>query len=144
MLFTNIHIMVILRSLHDSTKGLDTQNTNLQWFWHCKFAAISPLICCNAFSMVPCTLPAFSIANSQMLQFYRSTTLFILQFFVQFCVATGLTADVLPFCVILHVFSILIYAFNHIFIKLPWIEDKQQQHSFCIEGKSILGIGYTL
>ena len=84
-------------------------------------------ICCNLFT----------------LQFFNSRPPFIAQFFVQFCVATGLTAVCFTICMIQHVFSILIYSFNHIFIKLPWIEDKQQQHCFCIEGKSIIGIGYT-
>ena len=49
----------------------------------------SPLICCNAFPMVPCTLPAVFVANLQTLWFYHSTTLFITWIFVQFCVATG-------------------------------------------------------
>ena len=54
------------------------------------------------------------------------------------------TAVCFTICLIHCVFSILIYSFNHIFIKLPWIEDKHQQHCFSIEGKSIIGIGYTL
>ena len=106
-------------------KAYDTHNTNLLHFWCYKFAMILPSICCNAFSMVPCTLPAVFITNLQMLQFYHSTTLFITWFFVWFCVATGLTAVCFTICMIQHIFSILIYLFNHIFIKLPWIEDKQ-------------------
>ena len=83
------------------------------------------------------------VANLQMSLFYHSTTLFITWFFVQFCVAAGLTAVCFTICMIQCVFSILIYSFNHILIKLPWIEDKQQ-HCFSIEDKSIISIGYTL
>ena len=86
-------------------KGYDTHKANLQHFWHCKFTVISPSICCNAFPMVPCTLPAFFIVNSQTLQFYCSTTLFIMQFFVQFCAATGLTAVCFTICMIQHVLA---------------------------------------
>ena len=48
-----------------------------------------------------------------------------MQIFVQFCVATGLTAVCFTICMIQCVFSILIYSFNHIFIELPWLEDNQ-------------------
>ena len=37
---------------------------------------------------------------------------------MQFCVATGLTAVCFTIYMIQHVFSILIYLFNHIFIKI--------------------------
>ena len=59
--------------------------------------------------------------------------------FVQFCGATALTAVCFTTCMIQHMLSILIY----ILINLPWIAGKQQQHCFSIEGKSIVGIGYT-
>ena len=110
----------------------DIHNTNSWHFWCQEFAAM---------------LFQWSHAHCQHFssQFYHSTTLFIAQFYVQFCVATGLAAVCFTICMIQCVFSILIYTFSHIFIKLPWIEDKQQQqHCFSIEGKSIVGIGYTL
>ena len=51
------------------------------------------------------------------------------------------TAVCFTICMIQHVFSILSYSFSHIFIKLLWIEDKQQQHCFSIEGRIIIYIG---
>ena len=97
-----------------------------------------PWFFCSAFPMFSCTLPAFFIMNLQMSWFYHSTTLLIAQYFVWFRVATGWNYCMFYLWMIQCVFSILIYSFNHIFIKLPWIEDKQQQHSFSIEGKSII------
>ena len=103
---------------------------------------ISPSIHCNVFPMVPCTLPVFFLANLQM-WFYHSTTLLIVQFLCNFVLQLVEIAVCFTICMIQYVFSILIYSFNHIFIKLSWIEDKQQCF-FSIEGKIIVCIGYTL
>ena len=125
-------------------KAHDTQNVNLWHFWHSKFTVISPLICCYAFPMVPCTLPAFFITNLQTLSFYCSTILFIAWFLYYFLLQVVETAVCFTICMIQCVFSILIYSFNHIFQTLPWIDDKHQEHCFSIEDKSIVGFGCTL
>ena len=52
-------------------------------------------------------------------QFFCSRPFLSYNFFVQFCVATGLTTVCFTIYMIQHMFSILIYSFNHIFIKLP-------------------------
>ena len=78
-----------------------------------QISVILPFICCNAFLMVSCTLPAFFIMNSQISQFY-STTLFIMQFLCNFVLQLIETAVCFTICMIQCVFSILIYSFNHI------------------------------
>ena len=118
----------------------DTHNANSWDFWLHKFAAISPSIHCNAFPVVPCTLQAFFIANLQTSQFYHSTNLFIAWFLCSCVLQLVETAVCFTICMIQCVFSILIYSFNHICIKLPWIEDKHQQHFYSTEVKSIVGI----
>ena len=125
-----------------SSKGLDTQNANLWWFWHREFVAILYWIRSNVISMVPFTQAVFfccEFAANFLLHDFFALDPFYHAIFVWFCVATGLTAVCFTTCMIQHMLSILIY----ILINLPWIEGKQQQHCFSIEGKSIIGIGYT-
>ena len=105
---------------------------------------ILPSICCNAFPMVSCTLPAFFVMNSQASWFHHSTTLLIVQFLHDFVLQLVETVACFTICMIQQWFSIFIYSFNCIFIKLSWIEDKWQQHCFSIEGKIIVCNGYAL
>ena len=93
------------------THAHDTHNVNLWCFWHWKFAAILLSIHCNAFTMVPCTLPVFFIVNSQTSWFYHSTTIFIVWFFVWFCVATGWNC-----CLFYHLYDSVCVKHPHLFI----------------------------
>ena len=138
------HSLTYIKTKEFRTYAHDTHNVNLWHFWCCDIAMILPSIHCNAFPMVPCTLPVFFIVNSQALWFIQSTTLLITQLLGNFVLQLVETAVYFTICMIQHMFSILIYSFNHIFIKLSWIEDKQQQHCFSIEGKNIVCIAYTL
>ena len=133
--------MALLLLHRYGTNAHDTHNANSRRFWHREFTVILPSIHCNAFPMVPCTLPAFFITNLQASQFYHFTALFIVQFLCDFVLQLVETAVCFSICMIQCEFSILIYSLYHIFIKLLWIEDK---HCSSIEGKNIVGIGYTL
>ena len=66
----------------------------------------------QCFPTVPCTLPAFSVVNSQTLQCYCSTTLLIVQFLCDFVLQLVETAVCFTIYMIQHVFSIFIYSFN--------------------------------
>ena len=124
---------------HFLAKGLDTHNANSRRFWRREFVAISHWIHSNVISMVPFTQAVFF--RCKFMAIFLLCNFFTLYPFYRaiFCVATGLTAVCFTTCMIQHMLSILIF----ILINLPWIEGKQQQHCFSIEGKSIVGIGYT-
>ena len=89
----------------------ETNNVNSWHFWCHEFAVISPSICCNAFPMVPCTLPAFFIMNLQTLQLYYpfNDMIYLCNFVLQLVEA----AICFTICMTQCVFSILIYSFNH-------------------------------
>ena len=83
-------------------------------FLHC-YIALNSLQC---FTNGPMHTASIFIADLQMSQFYHSATLFITQFLQDFVLQLVETAVCFTICMIQHVFSILIYSFNHIFIKL--------------------------
>ena len=85
--------------------------------------AISPRYRRRFIAMVPCKLPVFFIVKLQTSWFYHSTTLLIRWFLHDFVLQLVETTVCFTIDMIQHMFSILIYSFNHIFIKLSWIED---------------------
>ena len=103
--------------------------------WHTqrKFAAFffklryQPWFVAMLFQLSHAHCQCFFVTNSHMSWFYHSTTRLLAQFLHDFVLQLVETAACFTICMIQHVFSILIYSFNRIFIKLSWIEDKQQQ-----------------
>ena len=74
VLFQNVIILlvVIFCMWKSSTLNIhDTHNVNSWHLWHHTLATISPSIHCNAFPVVPCTLPVFFIVNSLYYQFHH-------------------------------------------------------------------------
>ena len=98
----NLPSGVVVNCSYVSHNAHDTPNANLLHFWHCDITAILPSICWNAFSMVPCTLPAFLITNVQTSQFYHSTPLLITWLFCNFVLQLIETAVCFTFCMIQH------------------------------------------
>ena len=91
-------------------------------------AVLMSKICCNitldslqCFSNGLMHTASIFIANSQTLQFYCSTTLFIMHFLCDFVLQLVETAICFTICMIQCVFSILLYSFNHIWDVLASI-----------------------
>ena len=93
-------------------------------------------ICCDITLILVAMLFQLPYANFQCfsLQIHRHCDLIALihfslhNFLFDFVLQLIETAICFTICMIQFVFSILICSFNHNCIKLPWLEDKHQQH----------------
>ena len=137
--FTYVHCFK-LNIFNSICNAHDTHDANSRRFWR-RDIAVDSLLCFSNGPMHTASIFCCKFTDVTILSLYYTFNHVILCDSMLQLVETAVCFTI---CMIQHEFSILIYSLNPIFIKLSWIEDKQQQHCFSTEGKIIICIGYTL